>query len=89
MNTGVFAKHPITGLSIPVYVASYVVSDYGTGAVMGVPAHDERDWKFVKANRIVAEENIKKVIMPVVQDNCTFSLHEKNLFGLSIYFLSK
>ncbi|CAG8506230.1 11442_t:CDS:10 [Racocetra persica] len=69
MHTGVFAKHPITGLSIPIYVASYVVPDYGTGAVMGVPAHDERDWEFVRVNRIISEENLKKVIIPVIRDN--------------------
>ncbi|CAG8465748.1 21693_t:CDS:10 [Dentiscutata erythropus] len=80
MHTGVFAKHPITGLSIPIYVASYVVPDYGTGAVMGVPAHDERDWEFVKVNRIISEENIKKVIMPVIQDNST--QHSNKAFTL-------
>lgn len=71
MHTGVFAKHPITGISIPIYVASYVVPDYGTGAVMGVPAHDERDWEFVKVNHIISEENIKRVIIPLIQDNTT------------------
>ncbi|CAG8857325.1 20440_t:CDS:2, partial [Gigaspora margarita] len=58
-------------ISIPIYVASYVVPDYGTGAVMGVPAHDERDWEFVKVNHIISEENIKRVIMPLIQDNTT------------------
>ncbi|CAG8710870.1 5106_t:CDS:10, partial [Cetraspora pellucida] len=82
MHTGVFAKHPITGLSIPIYVASYVVPDYGTGAVMGVPAHDERDWEFVRINRIISEDNIKKVIMPVIQDNskATGMQHSNKVF---------
>lgn len=46
--TGAYAKHPITGKDVPIWIANYVLVDYGTGAVMGVPAHDERDYKFAK-----------------------------------------
>lgn len=46
--TGAFALNPITGDRVPVFVADYVLSNYGTGAVMGVPAHDARDFEFVK-----------------------------------------
>lgn len=46
--TGSYAKHPITGKDVPIWIANYVLVDYGTGAVMGVPAHDERDYKFAK-----------------------------------------
>lgn len=40
---GFYVKHPLTGKELPVYICSYILHDYGTGAVMGVPAHDERD----------------------------------------------
>ena len=46
MDTGLRAFHPLTGEMVPVWVANYVLMDYGSGAVMAVPAHDERDWDF-------------------------------------------
>ncbi|MCE5286915.1 MAG: leucine--tRNA ligase [Pelosinus sp.] len=44
--TGAYAVNPFTGEKVPVWVANYVLFEYGTGAVMGVPTHDERDWRF-------------------------------------------
>jgi len=46
--TGAFVEHPFTGQPVPVWVGDYVLAGYGTGAVMAVPAHDERDYKFAK-----------------------------------------
>ncbi|RUT66387.1 leucine--tRNA ligase [Morganella morganii] len=46
MATGMFAIHPLTGEKVTVWVANFVLMEYGTGAVMAVPAHDQRDWEF-------------------------------------------
>ncbi|WP_017346866.1 leucine--tRNA ligase [Pantoea sp. A4] len=46
MATGLFAVHPLTGENLPIWVANFVLMEYGTGAVMAVPAHDQRDWEF-------------------------------------------
>ncbi|EAX47504.1 leucyl-tRNA synthetase [Thermosinus carboxydivorans Nor1] len=46
MFTGAYAVNPFNGEQVPIWIANYVLVDYGTGAVMGVPAHDERDWQF-------------------------------------------
>ena len=48
VDTGLFAIHPITGEKLPVWVANFVLMQYGFGAVMAVPAHDQRDWEFAK-----------------------------------------
>lgn len=47
--TGAYALHPVTGEKLPIWIADYVLMNYGTGAVMAVPAHDERDYAFAKA----------------------------------------
>ncbi len=44
--TGHYAQNPFTGELLPVWIANYILSDYGTGAIMSVPAHDARDWEF-------------------------------------------
>ena len=47
--TGAVATNPATGASIPMFVADYVLMGYGTGAIMGVPGQDQRDWEFAEA----------------------------------------
>ncbi|OQK16403.1 leucine--tRNA ligase [Methyloprofundus sedimenti] len=58
INSGFKAKHPVTGELIPVWIANFVLMSYGTGAVMSVPAHDQRDYEFALKYGI----NIKQVI---------------------------
>ncbi len=45
-DTGITARHPFTGAPLPVFIANFVLMDYGTGAIMGVPGHDQRDFEF-------------------------------------------
>ncbi|RMH41598.1 MAG: leucine--tRNA ligase [Deltaproteobacteria bacterium] len=49
VDTGAVALHPFTGAELPIWAANFVVADYGTGAVMSVPAHDQRDFEFARA----------------------------------------
>jgi len=58
--TGGYAVHPFTGVELPIWVANFVVAEYGTGAVMAVPAHDARDFEFAQKYRLP----IRKVIVP-------------------------
>ncbi|NOQ15217.1 MAG: leucine--tRNA ligase [Methyloprofundus sp.] len=58
VDSGVKAQHPVTGELVPVWIANFVLMGYGTGAVMSVPAHDQRDYEFAKKYAIA----IKQVI---------------------------
>jgi leucyl-tRNA synthetase len=60
VDTGCFAINPYNGEKVPIWVANYVLMDYGTGAIMSVPAHDERDYEFAKKFDL----DIRVVIMP-------------------------
>ncbi|MEM7465464.1 MAG: leucine--tRNA ligase [Pseudomonadota bacterium] len=62
---GVSAIHPLTGEPIPIWAANFVLMSYGSGAVMSVPAHDQRDWEFAKAYQLP----IVQVIFPAKGDN--------------------
>ncbi|MBL7481013.1 leucine--tRNA ligase [Legionella bononiensis] len=59
IDTGMTAVHPITGKDIPVWVANFVLMQYGSGAVMAVPAHDQRDWEFARKYKLPITEVIK------------------------------
>ncbi|NYA26405.1 leucine--tRNA ligase [Haemophilus haemolyticus] len=64
MATGLFAIHPLTGEKLPIWVANFVLMHYGTGAVMAVPAHDQRDFEFAQKYSLP----IKQVITPLADE---------------------
>jgi leucyl-tRNA synthetase len=59
MPTGLHAIHPLTGQRVPIWVANFVLMGYGTGAVMSVPAHDQRDWEFARRYALPIHEVIR------------------------------
>ena len=73
--TGSYAVNPVTGEDIPIYISDYVLTDYGTGAIMAVPAHDSRDYDFAK-----------KFNLPIVQvlEEETGEKHDGETFKNSI-----
>jgi len=58
---GLTARHPLAGKELPVYTSSYVLNEYGSGAIMGVPFHDERDCAFALENDLP--------LVQVIEDN--------------------
>ncbi len=67
MDTGLKAIHPISGAHVPIYAANFVLMSYGSGAVMAVPGHDQRDWEFARKYGL----KIKQVVEPESeQDHC-------------------
>ena len=63
-DTGIGAVHPVTGEYLPVYIANFVLMDYGTGAIMAVPGHDQRDFEFATKYGLP----IPRVVAPSVED---------------------
>ena len=68
MNSGFFAIHPISGEKLPIWVANFVLMDYGSGAVMAVPAHDERDHEFALKYALPIKQVIEPLKTTVVVD---------------------
>ncbi len=70
---GVSVKHPLKDKSLPIFVADFVLSQYGTGAIMSVPFHDERDWDFAEKYhlekiQVIQSENKKETIEPFLEE---------------------
>ena len=79
MATGLFVAHPLNGENLPVWVANYVLASYGEGAVMAVPAHDERDFEFAKKYRLPTKTVIKKTnkdILPMTEHGILFNSNQ-------------
>ena len=81
--TGAFAINPINGKEIPIWVGDYVLATYGTGAVMAVPAHDERDFAFAKKfnlpiNRVIEPMNGEEVALPFCEHGKLINSEEFN-----------
>lgn len=66
MDTGLKAIHPISGHEVPVFIANFVLMSYGSGAVMAVPGHDQRDWEFANKYDLA----IKQVVKPIGDEEC-------------------
>jgi leucyl-tRNA synthetase len=68
--TGAYAVNPVNGEKVPVWIADYVLVSYGTGAIMAVPAHDERDWEFAQTFGLP----VKQVVSPdkpvIIEESC-------------------
>ena len=64
VNTHRYAVNPFNGEKIPIWVANYILMDYGTGAIMSVPAHDDRDYEFAKKYKL----EIRLVVLPINDD---------------------
>ena len=69
MDTGMSATHPLTGEEVPIWVANFVLMSYGSGAVMSVPGHDQRDWEFAGKYGLP----ITQVITPRGDEDCDLS----------------
>ena len=69
VDTDITVTHPLTGEALPVWVANFVLMEYGSGAVMSVPGHDQRDWEFATKYSIP----IVQVIEPIADEPCDIS----------------
>jgi leucyl-tRNA synthetase len=76
MDTGLFVTHPLNGEQLPVWVANYVLTSYGEGAVMAVPAHDERDFEFANKYNLAVKAVIRNTdadVLPMTEHGVLFN----------------
>jgi leucyl-tRNA synthetase len=90
VNTGRFAVNPFNGERVPIWVANYILADYGTGAIMSVPAHDERDFEFAQkyglpVRRVIAPAaaGVEEPVLPYTAEEDAVLINSGEWSGLS------
>ena len=83
IDTGITVEHPLTGVQLPVWVANFVLMEYGSGAVMSVPGHDQRDWEFATKYDIPIVQVITPAD-PADQPSCDLSQAAYTEYGTVI-----
>jgi leucyl-tRNA synthetase len=88
VNTGRFAVNPFNGERVPIWVGNYILADYGTGAIMSVPAHDERDYDFatkygLAVTRVIAPKSGGEPELPYVDEDDAVLINSGEWTGLS------
>ena len=73
-DTGLKATHPLLKKEVPIYLANFVLMDYGTGAVFGVPAHDQRDLDFARKYNL----EVVPVVLPPEENASNFEIQKEN-----------
>ena len=86
VDTGLSAVHPISGEKIPVWIANFVLAEYGSGAVMSVPAHDQRDWEFATKYDLPIKPVVKKDVSATSVDISESAFIEKGWLFNSAQF---
>jgi leucyl-tRNA synthetase len=87
--TGHFAINPFNGETLPIWVANYILADYGTGAIMSVPAHDERDFEFATkyslpiAPVVAPKSTTEEVTLPTIGEDDAVLIHSGEFTGLA------
>lgn len=71
--TGRHAIHPVTGEQVPIWIANFVLIEYGSGAVMAVPAHDQRDYEFAKKYNLPIKQTISSKTESINVDECAYT----------------
>jgi len=84
MATGFYAVHPLTGREVPIWIANFVLADYGSGAVMAVPGHDQRDYEFATKYNL----EIEAVIHPSDASDKTVDISEEAYTEKGVLFNS-
>ncbi|WIG55910.1 MAG: Leucyl-tRNA synthetase [Rhodanobacteraceae bacterium] len=76
VETGIYALHPVTGERVPIWIANFVLMNYGTGALMAVPGHDQRDWEFatkydLPIKMVIVSDAVRDAIRELARDAAT------------------